>query len=239
MKHLALTLLFLPTIGFANEQTLSADPTRIITSVGANLSSDFSENSVKFSGSLALDEIRKINVSSTGDGSEWRIGGSWLFDIGIVNFSIGKTLYDHDASQTNYSVGTFIPLSVFGFKPWDIQIFPMAGYTYNEGDIATETHPQQNNYPVLNSLNSDYVLVSSSSHSGYLGAFALKPLTEKWVAMAVLGGSMGSNDYSGSWAALGANYTINEHNNISLLGFAVDSSYGDDAKIALSYSYEF
>ncbi|MCP5922174.1 hypothetical protein NL350_27915, partial [Klebsiella pneumoniae] len=86
--------------------------------------------------SLALDPARKLNARINSDASEWRVGGSWLFPIGIFNFNIGKNDFSNGASQTNYSVGTFLPLSYFGIEPAGFQIFPMAGYTYNTGEAV-------------------------------------------------------------------------------------------------------
>lgn len=101
-----------------NKNKLADDPTKVITKFGAAYSNnyDFDDQNISFSGSLALDEARKINVRINDDASEWRVGGSWLFPVGIVNFNFGKNEYTNGADQTNYSVGTFVPLSYFGIE---------------------------------------------------------------------------------------------------------------------------
>ncbi|WP_433977364.1 hypothetical protein [Erwinia sp. E_sp_B01_9] len=118
------------------KEKLDDDPTKVTTKVGASWSDnyDLDDSNLSFSGSVALDAARKLNARINSDASEWRIGGSWLFPVGIVNFNFGKNEYTNGASQTNYSVGTFIPLSYFGIEPAGFQLFPMAGYTYNTGE---------------------------------------------------------------------------------------------------------
>jgi hypothetical protein len=92
---------------------LAEDPTQIVTQLGVS----YGGSDVRLSGSLGLDSVRKINASTQTDGNEWRIGGSWLFDVGIANFKFRRNEFDNGASQTSYSVGTFFPLSRFGFEP--------------------------------------------------------------------------------------------------------------------------
>ena len=90
----------------ANHEKLADDPTKVITKTGISYANnyDFDDANVSFSGSLALDAARKINVRLNEDASEWRVGGSWLFPIGILNFNFGKNEYTNGANQTNYSV---------------------------------------------------------------------------------------------------------------------------------------
>ncbi len=91
-----------------------------------------------------------VNASTTFDASEWRVGGSWLLDFGIVNFNFNRVDYDEGAYKHSYSLGTFIPLSIFGFAPGGWQIFPMLGYNYSAGDILTQ---QNSNITPFDRLN--------------------------------------------------------------------------------------
>ncbi|WED21881.1 hypothetical protein L3Q72_00230 [Vibrio sp. JC009] len=225
----------------SNNEKLADDPTKITTQLGISYSDyyDFGGETIFISGSLALDEVRKLNVSANSSGSEWRVGGSWLFDIGIVNFNFGKNEFEDGSTQTNYSIGTFMPLSYFGFQPLGIQIFPMAGYSYNDGEnkcyVNNPGSPCFNETP---EINEDYIMVSNQAHSGYLGAFALKPLSESWTLMAMGGGSAGSNDYSGYWLGGGVGYSLSESHSFSIFTFLVDNSYGSEEKFGVSYKYQ-
>ncbi len=82
-----------------NKNKLADDPTKVITKFGASYANnyDFDDQNISFSGSLALDQARKINLRINDDASEWRIGGSWLFPVGIVNFNFGKNEYVNGA----------------------------------------------------------------------------------------------------------------------------------------------
>ncbi|MEZ9139711.1 MULTISPECIES: hypothetical protein [unclassified Shewanella] len=200
------------------------DPTKIVTKAGVGYNDQFT-----FSGSIGLDATRMVNARINDDGSEWRIGGSWLFDFGIVNFNFNRNEYDNDASSNGYSVGTFIPLSYFGFTPGGWQIFPMAGYNYTYGDIAEEDVIDDNGF----------ILVPKTSHGAYLGAFAMKPLGESWTLMAFGGGAVGSDSYSSYWAGGGASYKINQQQSFNFYGFISESDYGKTNKIGISYTYQF
>lgn len=125
------------TVKEAHEK-LDDDPTKVTTKVGVSWSDtyDMDDSNLSFSGSMALDKAKKLNARVNSDASEWRVSGSWLFPVGIINFNFGKNEYTNGATQTNYSVGTFVPLSYFGIEPAGFQIFPMAGYTYNTGEIT-------------------------------------------------------------------------------------------------------
>ncbi len=215
---------------FAAEQEkekLPDDPTKIITRIGLGYT-----DRIQLNGSIGLDESKMLSFRVSEDGDEWRIGGSWLFDIGIVNFNFSQTDLEEDgASKNNYSLGTFIPLSVFGIEPMGIQIFPMAGYTYNEGE-----------YPHYeNSVNnpSEYVLMNSDSHGFYAGAFALKPLTEHVSVMAFGGGSVGSDDYSGYWGGVGLGYKFDDYHSLKTFAIYADDDYGTEEKLGIAYTYEF
>lgn len=230
---------FMPCLLFAETPKLSEDPTKIVTKLGLGYSNnyDFDNSTLKFSGSLALDAVRKINASIKSDGDEWSIGGSWLFKIGIVNFRFAETTLDNDISQTSYSVGTFMPLSIFGFKPYDIQIFPMAGYTYTESELDCNTVNCELIQPPT--LGDDFAFISSTSNSGYLGALALKPLTKQVTAMAMTGGALGSNDYSAYWLGGGVGVTLNSYHNIRVYSYYMDNSYGTNTGLGADYVYQF
>ena len=94
------------------------DPTKVITRVGVSYTNDLT-----ISGSLALDEARKINARTNKDASEWRIGGSWLFDFGILNFNLSRSEYENGGHKNNYSVGTFIPLEKLGVSTGKWKVF--------------------------------------------------------------------------------------------------------------------
>lgn len=237
MKHnillgslLSMTLV-LPTLGFAQEKH-HEDPTNVVTKIGAGYN-----DGLTLSGSIGLDETRMINLGINGDGSEWRIGGSWLFDIGIVNFNFNRIDYDNDVYKNNYSVGTFLPLSIFGFTPGGWQIFPMAGYNYTDGEQLVEQAESTLSFTQLSA--NDFILTPNSSHGGYLGAFALKPLTEQISIIATSGGMLGSNSYSGYWVAAGASYKINKQQSFNVIGVVSNDDYGKRSEIEVSYTYQF
>jgi hypothetical protein len=232
MKYtLLVTSLLLSQVALAQEKH-HEDPTKIVTRVGLG----YNDGST-LSGSIGLDEVRMINASINDDASEWRLGGSWLFDIGIVNFSFSRVDYDNDVYKNNYSVGTFIPLSIFGFTPGGWQIFPMAGYNYNDGNQLVEQN--QALFDVSQFSMDDFILTPTSSHGGYLGAFGLKPLTNNISVIGFTGGMLGSNSYSGYWGGGGLSYKINQQQSINLFGIISDDDYGTRNDIAVSYSYQF
>lgn len=243
-----LCALIMPLFAFASsdksakeEKKLSEDPTKVTTTLGIRYGNNYNldDSGITFSGSLALDPARKINVSINEDGSEWRVGGSWLFDLGIVNFNFGRREFTTGAVQDNYSIGTFLPLSYFGFEPYGVQIFPMAGYSYIDGEQICELASNECPNDSRPTLDPNFVLVNNSAHSGYIGAFALKPLTEELTLIMMTGGSLGSNDYSGYWFGGGIGYTLLEKHSISAFTYKMDNSYGSDTAFSISYSYEF
>ena len=223
----AIFILFitLSPITYGGEK-LPEDPTKIVTKAGVSYSDELS-----LSGSIGLDETRKINGRINGDATDWRLGGSWLFEKGIVNFNISESEFDSGSTQKSYSIGTFIPLSKFGMTPGGWQIFPMGGYNYNEGNIATEN--------LETDIELDYALVPTTSHGAYLGVFALKPLSERWTMIGFGGGSLGSDDYSGYWFGGGIGYKINDNQSFNLFGNYSDNTYGQDDSLSISYTYEF
>lgn len=234
------------------DNKLDDDPTKVTTKLGVSWSDtwDMDDSNVSFSGSVALDKARKLNARINSDASEWQIGGSWLFPAGIVNFNFGKNEYSNGATQTNYSVGTFVPLSVFGISPAGFQIFPMAGYTYNTGEIrvckseGTCMSPQ---FADTLSPEFGYDTITTSGSSGYLGVFTLRPLSPALTFLAFAAGSYGSkNDagenYYGYFGGAGVGYKLSSHQSLNLLTFIMDNNtYLDspDNRFVFSYSYQF
>ncbi|GLS83022.1 hypothetical protein [Paraferrimonas haliotis] len=220
---------------YDDEAKDSQDPTRINTKLGVAIDHNFqsSKSGYSVSGSIGLSEAQKVNMRFHPDTGEWKLGGSWLFDFGIVNFNFGKSEYDDGANYNNYSVGTFVPLSVFGFEPGGWQIFPMAGFNYTDGE-----RPLGEWEPDFDPDN-PYVLHPTNSTGGYIGAFSLKPVHEKVTVMAFAGASKGSNDYSGYWLGAGSAFKLTKRDSLSLLAIYSDNDYGTDKKLVLSYSHDF
>lgn len=248
-----LTLHFTTALADDDKQKLNDDPTKVTTKAGIAWSDtyDLDDSNLSFSGSVALDKARKINARINSDASEWRVGGSWLFPIGILNFNFGKNQYTNGATQTNYSVGTFLPLSYFGFSPGGFQIFPMAGYTYNTGEVKgckrDDTgeciSPQ---FAENLSPESNFETITSSGSSGYLGVFTLKPLTSELTMIAFAAGSYGSknekgDNYQGYFGGLGMGYAITPNLSVNVMSFVMDNNtYLDDpdTRFLLSISWQ-
>lgn len=237
---------FTPLFAFADDkdEKLADDPTKVVTKLGVGYKNnyDFDTDNFSLSGSLALDDARKINARINHDATEWQIGGSWLFDIGIVNFHFAENVLENETSKTNYSVGTFVPLSYFGLEPFGMQIFPMAGYTYNKGDYRCDYDQNTFEDCGLDSMpdaGNGYVLESSVSHSAYVGGFALKPLTPTFTWIIFGGGSVGSDNYSGYWAGTGLGATIDERNSLNFYSYYSDNSFGSSNGLGLSFTHEF
>ncbi len=235
-----------------NDKKLADDPTKVITKVGIAYANnyEFEDSNVAFSGSFAFDQARKINVRVNSDASEWRVGGSWLFPVGIVNFNFGKNEYTNGATQTNYSVGTFLPLSYFGFTPLGIQLFPMAGYTYNDGESprcdgvgSCSTDSWNGSFDP----SQGFEMIQSAGSSGYVGAFGLRPITEKVTLMGFAATTYGSkNDqgenFLGYMGGMGMGYAINKKHSMNMMTFFMDNNtYLDepDKRILASYTYQF
>ncbi|MDX6041181.1 hypothetical protein [Scandinavium lactucae] len=256
-----ITFGFLPVLALAqagtvktNQEKSDDDPTKVTTKVGVAWSDnyDMDDSDVQFSGSLALDEARKINVKINSDASEWRVGGSWLFPIGIFNFNFGKNDLPNGASQTNYSLGTFIPLSYFGFQPAGFQFFPMAGYSYNTGDTfgcdkGKNKACAQPGFSGSPSEENGFDLMDTSGSSGYIGLFMLKPLTSNLRLLSVAAGSYGSknddgDNYKGYFAGVGLGYSFDKHNSVSAFTYIQDNNtYIADAdkRFKIAYKYQF
>lgn len=214
--------------GAVAEEKHHEDPTKIVTKAGVS----YADDSWKVSGSIGLDEARMINGRISTDGDEWRIGGSWLLPMGIVNFNFSRNDYDDGAYRNNYSIGTFIPLSHFNIQPLGIQLFPMAGYSYNDGEFFER---QESSDDILE----DYVLTPKTSHGGYVGMFGLRPLSENWSMMGFGGANKGSDDYSGYWVGGGVSYKINANQSFNTFGVYSDDDFGKRDFIGFSYTYEF
>ena len=175
--------------------------------------------------------MRKINGRINKDASEWRLGGSWLFDIGIVNVNFSRADYDDGAYKNDYSIGSYAPLSIYGFAPGGWQVFLSGGYSYKTGKSMQSSF--------VEGEGPEMVLSSSSSNSGYLGTFGFKPLNEQWNVMAFAGGSLGSEDYSGYWIGGGVSYNPAKQHSIKSFAYVSNDSFGKREKIGISYTYEF
>ena len=98
------------------------DPTKIVTKIGGR----YSEYGTIF-GSIAFGPVTKINVSVS-ESDQWRVGGSYLFDFGIVNVSASEQELESGVTQTQYAIGTFVPLAVFGIQSGEWLLFSAAGF---------------------------------------------------------------------------------------------------------------
>ncbi|NWK57560.1 hypothetical protein HW115_18220 [Verrucomicrobiaceae bacterium N1E253] len=230
---LALGLVLSCSVGAAAEEQENEekeknpeDPTKIVTRLGAGYNGDFTINA-----SWGLDKARMISGFINEDASEWRLGGSWLFEKGIVSFNFKKNQYDDGGESVSYNIGTFVPLSVFGIEPCGWQIFPSAGFNYTEGDIVVEAAPE---FP------ENYFMVPFDSKGMYLGAFALKPITDQWTLMGGLGGSYGSGDATNIYGGAGIGFRITDKQSVNLFYSLSDSSeFGSRDTLSFSYRYEF
>ena len=203
-------------------EQLADDPTKIITKLGVRYTEDLS-----ISGSVAFGPVSKINASYSETG-EWSLGGSYLFNFGIVNVAASRKDLDNGTSQTQYSLGTFVPLSALGAQTGQWQLFPMAGVNYVEGTAIDVDTTLSNDIPV-----------ATSSKGGYLGVMGLRPLSDKWVFRGVLVGSAGSDNYSGYTIGGGFSYMITKRDRVSAFASYIDNSFGTRDVVGISYSREF
>lgn len=208
------------------EEKNPEDPTKIVTRLGGGYNGDWT-----VSASVGLDKARMISGFVNEDASEWRLGGSWLFEKGIVNFNFKKTEYDDGGQSTSYNMGTFVPLSVFGIEPCGWQIFPSFGFNYTDGEIQVEPNPL---------LPESAFMVPIDSKGVYLGAFALKPLDAQWTLMGGLGGSYGKDDITNVYGGLGISYRATQKQSFNLFFSASDSSeFGSNDTLSINYRFEF
>lgn len=207
------------------EEKHHEDPTKVITKLGIGYTDEFT-----FSGSLALDSVRKLNARTNQDATEWNLGGSWLFDFGILNFSLGRSEYDNGGKKENYSLGTFLPLNAFGIDTGKWMIFPMAGINHNKIENTVIEEPDSFD---------EVITQQNTNNGGYLGSMFLRPLSEHWTAMAFAGGGLGSDSYSNLWAGAGASYKLNDMHSLNLFGFFSEDDYGSISKLNINYTYEF
>ncbi len=230
MRHILVSSLIIASCSVhasdqKTEEKHHEDPTKVITKLGIGYSDDFT-----LSGSIALDGARKINGNINKDASEWRLGGSWLFEFGIINFSLGRSEYDNGGQKENFSIGTFLPLNALGIDTGKWMVFPMAGINHNRIENFVEEEPK--------SLY-ELVMYQNTNNGGYLGAMTLRPLTKYWTVMGFAGGGLGSDDYSNVWAGAGVSYKINENQSFNMFGFLADDSFGSTSKLTMNYTYEF
>jgi len=208
------------------EEKNPEDPTKIVTRLGAGYNGDFTIN-----GSWGLDKTRMISGFINSDASEWRLGGSWLFKKGILNFNFKKNQYDSGGDSVSYNIGTYIPLSVFGFKPCGWMLFPSFGVNYTQGNIlvASDSHFQETPFSV-----------PIDSKGVYLGGFGLKPINDQWTVMVGLGGSYGSGDTTNIYAGTGISWRMTEQQSLNLFYSVSDSSqFGGRNTLSVNYRFEF
>jgi hypothetical protein len=204
------------------DEKLSDDPTKIVTKLGVR----YTDYATGF-GSVAFGPVTKINVSVS-ENEDWSVGGSYLFPFGIVNVAASQKNFSGGVRQTQYSIGSFVPLSAFGIQPAGWQMFTAFGYNYSEGSFPTYE---------LDDL--DLGFASTASRGGYFGVVALKPLSPKWTFKSGIIGSKGSNDYSGFNAGGGFSYTLTDRDTLSINASYTDNSFGARDQIGVSYSREF
>jgi hypothetical protein len=208
------------------EEKNPEDPTKVVTRLGAGYNGEFTVN-----GSFGIDKARMISGFVNSDASEWRLGGSWLFEKGIVNFNFKKNQYDSGGSSINYNVGTFIPLKVFGIEPCGWQIFPNLGLNYTDGDILSASETQSPETPVMIPVDSKGV---------YLGAFGLRPIDDKWTFMCGTGGSYGSGDTTNVYAGTGVSFRVTTKQSLNVFYSVSESSdFGGRNTLSVNYRYEF
>lgn len=226
MKNLLLICIvaLLVVSGVYAEEKHHEDPTRIVTKMGLGYN-----GTATLSGSVGLDDARMLSGRVNEEG-EWRIGGSWLFDLGIVNFNFSKTDYDYGSYRNNYSIGTYVPLTYFDIQPAGWLLFPMAGYSYNHGKQAI---PEEDS-------SDEYILMRSTSHGGYGGMFGVRPIgTTDWSLMGFAGASVGSDSYFSYWYGAGISYKINDNASMNTFGYLSEDDFGSVNKIGVSFTYQF
>lgn len=214
-------VLAVPAVAQENEK-LADDPTKIVTKLGASYT-DYGT----ISGSIAFGPVSKLNMSYSETG-EWRFGGSYLFDFGIVNFSASKNELSTGTVKTGYAVGTYVPLEKFGFAPAGWTVFGTGGVNYTEGETAS-----------VDVQLTDGTLVTTTSKGIYAGLFGLKPLSEDWTLRGAAVASLGSDDYRGYTVGGGITYHLTEKDTIGAFAVYSDNTLGSKESIGISYNHEF
>ncbi|TKZ21219.1 hypothetical protein FAP39_07315 [Shimia litoralis] len=210
------------SVSAESPQKLSEDPTKVITKLGVRYS-DFAT----LSGSVAFGPVTKVNASIT-ENKEWSLGGSYLFGFGIVNVAASRKELSSGIRQTQYSIGSFVPLGAFGIQPAGWQIFPAFGVNYTDGQLAD-----------IDLNLDDSLLASTSSKGGYIGALVLKSLSDNWIFKTGFVGSRGSNNYSGYSIGAGLTYALTDRDSLGIFGSYIDNSYGQRDQFGVSYKREF
>ena len=230
-NHSAFGVIVAVALGFyasgASAQTASGeklpdDPTKVVTKIGAR----YSDFGTVF-GSVAFGPVTKVNLSVS-EGDQWRIGGSYLFSFGIVNVSASEQELDSGVTQTQYAIGTFVPLVALGIQPGGWLLFPAAGANYTEGDASGVDFDFAEAFPT-----------EISSKGGYVGLLGLKPLSERWVVKAGGVFSAGSDDYSGFSVGAGVTLNASANDSFSVFGSYIDNSFGQRDLFGISYTREF
>lgn len=206
----------------SQSEKLSDDPTKIVTKLGFR----YSDFATVF-GSVAFGPVTKINVS-VAEGEQWSLGGSYLFEFGIVNVAASRKTLSSGIAQSQYSVGTFVPLTALGIEPDGWLLFPAAGANYTEGSLASFEFDFGDALPI-----------DTASKGGYLGMLALRPMTNDWVLKTGFVASAGSNDYSGFSLGAGLTYNATSQDSFSVFGSYIDNSFGQRELAGISYSREF
>ncbi len=204
------------------DEKLSDDPTKIVTKIGVRYS-DFGT----LFGSVAFGPVTKINVSISED-DQWRIGGSYLFDFGIVNISASEQELEGGVMQTQYAIGTFVPLAAFGIRPKGWLLFPALGANYTDGRISNSDFEFADAFPT-----------EIASKGGYVGLLGLKPISERWTIKTAGVLSAGSNDYSGFSIGAGVTFNASPDDSISVFGSYIDNTFGQRNLLGISYTREF
>ncbi|TCL09360.1 hypothetical protein BXY66_1405 [Shimia isoporae] len=203
-------------------EKLADDPTKIITVFGLSYS-----DKVTVSGSLAVGPVSKLNVRIS-DTGEWSFGGSYLFSFGIVNVAASRRNLNSGITQTQYSLGSFAPIYRAKENQMGWQVFAAFGFNYTEGS-ATNTELD------LGELEG----LTVSSRGGYLGAMALKPVSEAVTFKGMTMVSRGSGDYEGYGIGGGFTFNLSQRDTVNVMAFYSDNSFGQNDTFSVGYRREF
>ncbi|GDY24849.1 hypothetical protein AHAT_07390 [Agarivorans sp. Toyoura001] len=182
------------------------DPTQIVTRAGVGYDGELTVNA-----SIGLDDSRMLRGKVNASGDDWYLGGSWLFEKGIVNLYV-----DGNTDRISYNLGTYVPLSEFGVNTGKWMVFPTGGVS------------------VIDPKNT-----SELNYGGYLGGFAIRPFNEQWSLVSWLGTTVASNNYQSIWGGIGASYRINREQSIRGNVNLSNDDYGHNTTSSISYTYQF